>query len=170
MGKATYWGGVGLGLALLLAACSGIAVEAPAEPATVAATAEPTAGEPAQATTPASVEPASPDEAGVEAKAAVQSGQGQEEAAKVVEQAEVDKMEDSSEEMMSAATELAEVGVPEVASEQVGPTETQRQLLANLTVKGAPPELHNEVWLNSEPLKLADLRGKVAIVEFWTFG
>jgi hypothetical protein len=51
-----------------------------------------------------------------------------------------------------------------------GPTEEQMQLLEGLAVLGTPSELNNEVWLNSEPLKLADLRGKVAIVEFWTFG
>ena len=32
------------------------------------------------------------------------------------------------------------------------------------------PEISNTVWLNSEPLRLADLRGKVVMVEFWTFG
>jgi len=52
----------------------------------------------------------------------------------------------------------------------VGPSPEQRQLLAGLEVVGAPPELFNQVWLNSEPLKLADLRGKVVIVEFWTYG
>jgi thiol-disulfide isomerase/thioredoxin len=32
------------------------------------------------------------------------------------------------------------------------------------------PEIANETWLNSAPLRLADLRGKVVMVEFWTFG
>ncbi len=33
------------------------------------------------------------------------------------------------------------------------------------------PELTNEVWLNTEePLRLAGLRGKVVLLEMWTFG
>jgi hypothetical protein len=32
------------------------------------------------------------------------------------------------------------------------------------------PELKNETWLNSEPLTTADLRGKVVLIDFWTFG
>lgn len=32
------------------------------------------------------------------------------------------------------------------------------------------PELANEVWINSWPLRLADLRGKVILLEFWTYG
>jgi hypothetical protein len=36
---------------------------------------------------------------------------------------------------------------------------------------GPAPELTNEVWLNSDqPLRLADLRGKVVLLEMWTFG
>jgi thiol-disulfide isomerase/thioredoxin len=36
---------------------------------------------------------------------------------------------------------------------------------------GAPaPEITGQVWMNSEPLRLADLKGKVVLVEFWTFG
>ena len=36
---------------------------------------------------------------------------------------------------------------------------------------GPAPELTNETWLNVDaPLRLADLRGKVVIVEMWTFG
>jgi hypothetical protein len=41
-------------------------------------------------------------------------------------------------------------------------------LLENL---GPAPELTNQVWINSPmPLRLADLRGKVVLLEMWTFG
>jgi len=32
------------------------------------------------------------------------------------------------------------------------------------------PEISGQAWINSQPLKLAELRGKVVLVEFWTFG
>lgn len=32
------------------------------------------------------------------------------------------------------------------------------------------PDITNETWLNSPPLHLSDLKGKVVMVEFWTFG
>ena len=36
---------------------------------------------------------------------------------------------------------------------------------------GTPaPEIRGQSWLNSEPLRLAQLRNKVVLVEFWTFG
>ncbi len=36
---------------------------------------------------------------------------------------------------------------------------------------GPAPELENEVWLNTDrPLRLRDLRGKVVLLEMWTFG
>lgn len=46
----------------------------------------------------------------------------------------------------------------------------EQQLLASLPNRGAAPELFNETWLNSPPLKLAELRGKVVLIKFWTFG
>jgi thiol-disulfide isomerase/thioredoxin len=69
-----------------------------------------------------------------------------------------------------AETAPQEEIMPEEANvTTAGPTAEQAQLLATLGYQGMPPELNNEVWLNSEPLKLADLHGKVVIVEFWTF-
>jgi thiol-disulfide isomerase/thioredoxin len=42
---------------------------------------------------------------------------------------------------------------------------------ATLPDLGLAPELTNDTWLNVDtPLRLADLRGKVVIVEMWTFG
>ena len=43
--------------------------------------------------------------------------------------------------------------------------------LASLPDLGPAPELTNTTWLNVDaPLRLANLRGKVVIVEMWTFG
>jgi len=36
---------------------------------------------------------------------------------------------------------------------------------------GTAPELQNEIWLNTDrPLRLAELRGKVVLLDMWTFG
>ena len=45
-------------------------------------------------------------------------------------------------------------------------------LLAPLNaMTGVPaPEITNKTWLNAKPHRLADLRGQVVLVEFWTFG
>lgn len=49
-------------------------------------------------------------------------------------------------------------------TQELGPIPT-------LTNLGRAPELTNDVWLNSpEPLRLANLRGKVVLIEMWTFG
>lgn len=60
---------------------------------------------------------------------------------------------------------------------ETGPTEnsaiqpeppSNQPLLDNL---GSAPELENDVWLNSDvPLRLADLRGQVVLLDMWTFG
>ena len=34
----------------------------------------------------------------------------------------------------------------------------------------AAPEITGGPWVNSEPLSLGGLRGRVVLVEFWTFG
>jgi len=42
---------------------------------------------------------------------------------------------------------------------------------ASLPDLGPAPELTNDTWLNVDaPLRLADLHGKVVLVEMWTFG
>ena len=44
---------------------------------------------------------------------------------------------------------------------------------SNLTLKnlGPAPELENEIWINTDgPLRLVDLRGRVVIVDMWTYG
>ena len=66
----------------------------------------------------------------------------------------------------SAAVTLespATLPVAEMEAEQlpVAPTENY----------GPAPEIGNDVWLNTQtPIRLADQRGKVILVEFWTFG
>jgi thiol-disulfide isomerase/thioredoxin len=43
--------------------------------------------------------------------------------------------------------------------------------VASLPDLGLAPELTNDTWLNVDsPLRIADLQGKVVIVEMWTFG
>ena len=32
------------------------------------------------------------------------------------------------------------------------------------------PEITNDTWVNSQPVRLTELKGKVVLVEFWTFG
>ncbi len=41
---------------------------------------------------------------------------------------------------------------------------------ADAAVGTKAPEIANATWLNGAPLRMADLRGKVVMVEFWTFG
>lgn len=51
------------------------------------------------------------------------------------------------------------------------PVESSMPKVASLPDLGPAPELTNDIWLNvNGPLRLADLRGKVVIVEMWTFG
>jgi thiol-disulfide isomerase/thioredoxin len=42
--------------------------------------------------------------------------------------------------------------------------------LARAEIGKPAPEISGQSWLNSQPLKLAELRGKVVLLEFWTFG
>lgn len=57
-------------------------------------------------------------------------------------------------------------------SEVSAPTEEPAMpKVASLPDLGPAPELTNDTWLNVDsPLRIADLQGKVVIVEMWTFG
>ena len=48
-----------------------------------------------------------------------------------------------------------------------GPGEAAR---IEVKVGQAAPEITGRPWINSEPLSLAGLRGRVVVVEFWTYG
>lgn len=51
------------------------------------------------------------------------------------------------------------------------PTSQPTPELLNLPDLGEAPEIRNEVWINTDaPVTLADSRGKVILLEFWTFG
>jgi thiol-disulfide isomerase/thioredoxin len=49
-------------------------------------------------------------------------------------------------------------------------TSSEDENMAGLRTYGIAPELNNAVWLNTDaPMRLADLRGSVILLEFWTF-
>lgn len=41
---------------------------------------------------------------------------------------------------------------------------------AEIPIGKAAPELAGGVWINSEPLTLQRLRGRVVLLDFWTYG
>jgi thiol-disulfide isomerase/thioredoxin len=60
---------------------------------------------------------------------------------------------------------------PKSSDIQTQAEESAMPKIASLPDLGPAPELINTTWLNVDaPLRLADLRGKVVIVEMWTFG
>ena len=51
-----------------------------------------------------------------------------------------------------------------------GANHSEASVQADLPDLGPAPELSGKVWLNTDtPLHLADLRGKVVLVDMWTF-
>ena len=51
------------------------------------------------------------------------------------------------------------------------PTATIPNPAAHLPILGAAPNITNDTWLNTgDPLTLEGMRGKVILLEFWTFG
>jgi hypothetical protein len=61
--------------------------------------------------------------------------------------------------------------LPAPVEESEPPALPTPQVLVQLENFGPAPELANEVWLNTDqPLRLADLRGQVVLLDMWTFG
>jgi len=62
-------------------------------------------------------------------------------------------------------------GEDDLGSSLLPEQDQQTQAPASLKDYGPAPELENDVWLNTaEPLRLADLRGQVVLLEMWTYG
>lgn len=60
---------------------------------------------------------------------------------------------------------------PRPAGVEPVPPPPTREIEVDLQNLGPAPELTNETWLNTDvPLRLADLRGKVVLLDMWTFG
>jgi hypothetical protein len=69
--------------------------------------------------------------------------------------------------MMENPPEQDLPGTIEEPTQEAEPMDAQPSL-KNL---GPAPELENEIWLNTDaPLRLSDLRGKVVLLDMWTFG
>jgi len=51
----------------------------------------------------------------------------------------------------------------------VGVTAAPKNAIARLVGQPAP-EIGNDTWIHTEPLRLKDLKGKVVLLEFWTYG
>ncbi|MEM7116878.1 MAG: hypothetical protein AAF614_30890 [Chloroflexota bacterium] len=58
-----------------------------------------------------------------------------------------------------------------LASGTIEPEPTSEPVQLELPNLGQAPEWDNDVWINTdEPLTVASQRGKVVLLEFWTFG
>jgi len=75
---------------------------------------------------------------------------------------------------VNAQTSLAKTPTQVSESEALvvpSPSPTQEAYVSNLPILGTAPEIQSLSWLNSDkPLRLANLRGSVVLLEFWTFG
>jgi hypothetical protein len=59
----------------------------------------------------------------------------------------------------------------EVVTGQSEAEASEGDLMVALPDLGPAPDISNEVWLNTDrPLNLEAVRGRVVLVEFWTFG
>jgi peroxiredoxin len=67
------------------------------------------------------------------------------------------------------ATNAGQAAAPEAAAAQA-PQAPQASQAPRPSGPLAPDFTGGGAWVNSQPLKLADLKGKVVLVDFWTYG
>jgi hypothetical protein len=176
--KLNRLGWLALSLMLFVSACgvpdaspqaAATVQESPTEVTQPGPSATPTAAEPLEDALAENILPKTPTASVVVAPTDVESASMQTPAASVeITPTEVENT--PAKESVADVDATSEGMGSEKAEANQGPSEEQLRLLASFKSQGAAPELLNEVWLNSEPLRLADLRGKVVLVEFWTFG
>jgi thiol-disulfide isomerase/thioredoxin len=73
--------------------------------------------------------------------------------------------------LLLAAILASVIGAPlEASAEDKAVTQQTTPATVQLRVEGEMPSLHGAVtWLNSPPLTAAELRGKVVLIDFWTY-
>jgi hypothetical protein len=66
---------------------------------------------------------------------------------------------------------LAALTACTTTNQPIQPTPELERPSLDLPDLGEAPEIRNDVWINTDaPVTLADSRGKVVLLEFWTFG
>lgn len=65
-----------------------------------------------------------------------------------------------------------EAPAPQSATDPAPASDQDRSVVrSDLPDLGPAPEIANTVWINSDrPLRLAELEGKVVLIDMWTFG
>ena len=74
---------------------------------------------------------------------------------------------DAPEGLILSEEELEALATPEPEVEQATPTSTPETKVAEGPV--APEVTGIHAWINSQPLMISDLKGKVVLVDFWTY-
>ncbi len=73
--------------------------------------------------------------------------------------------------LTACSTASAPTSNPAPSEQEPTQPSNDPQPAVNLKNLGPAPELENEIWLNTDqPLRLADLRGQVVLLDMWTFG